>query len=146
MGIMPHRDVEQAIALALSLDIPFWPQLPNVSFFEDMYVQASEHFPGIIVDTTNRKLRFDSARFQEELADYATKIAEAETFTLSADYSAVYHRFLSHDLRDHPAIRGQVIGPVSFGFRVTDEANRPVIYDDEVRGLLFDFIQRKVNV
>ena len=45
MGIMPHTDVERALQLALSLDIPFFPQLPNTGFYEDMYVQASQHFP-----------------------------------------------------------------------------------------------------
>jgi hypothetical protein len=54
MGIMPHRDVERALKLVLSLDIPFWPQLPHVSFYEDMYVQFSQHFPGITVDIGNQ--------------------------------------------------------------------------------------------
>jgi len=44
MGIMPHRDVERALELALGMDVPFWPQLPKVSLYEDMYVQASQHF------------------------------------------------------------------------------------------------------
>jgi hypothetical protein len=35
---------------------------------------------------------------------------------------------------------------VSFGFRVTDENNRSIIYNEDARTLLFDFIQRKVNV
>jgi hypothetical protein len=38
-----------------------------------------------------------------------------------------------------------VTGPVSFGFRVVDENLRPIIYNDDVRGLLFDFIARKYN-
>ena len=63
MGIMPHTDIGKALQLSLSLDIPFWPQLPHVSYYEDMYVQASEHFPGIIVDVENQRLSFDSARF-----------------------------------------------------------------------------------
>ena len=50
MAVMPHRDVDQALKAALSMDIPFWPQLPHVSYYEDMYVQASEHFPGILLD------------------------------------------------------------------------------------------------
>lgn len=37
MGIMTHTDVETALKLSLSLDIPFWPQLPNVSYYEDTY-------------------------------------------------------------------------------------------------------------
>jgi len=145
MGILPHKDVDKALELALGLDISFWPQLPNVSFYEDMYVQASQHFPGIVVDTDNKKIHFDSAKFVRELVDYSEKMAEPETFTLSEGYSTVYHRFLAEDLGGYTAIRGQLIGPVSFGFRVTDEENRPIIYNDEVKALLFDFIQRKVN-
>ena len=145
MGIMPHTDVDRALELAFELDIPFWPQLPNVSFYEDMYVQASQHFPGITVDEANHKLLFDSARFEQELPRYSELISNPDTFVLSERYSLVYHRFLSRDLGVYSAIRGQLIGPVSFGFRVTDENNRPIIYNDDVRILLYDFIQRKVN-
>jgi hypothetical protein len=50
MAVMPHTNVDEAMNLALSLDIPFWPQLPHYNYYEDMYVQAAEHFPGIILD------------------------------------------------------------------------------------------------
>ena len=146
MGIMPHTNVERALELALGLDIPFWPQLPNVSFYEDMYAQTSESFPGIVVDPSGGKISFNTAKFEEELGDYSQRMAESETFVLSRRYSAVYHRFLAESLQGYPAIRGQVTGPVSFGFRVTDEDSKPIIYDDGVRALLFDFIQRKVNI
>jgi hypothetical protein len=144
MGIMPHRDIEKALKLALSLDIPFWPQLPHVSYYEDMYVQASQHFPGIVVDVENKKLLFDSSRFMSELADYSQKMVSPEIFTLSEQYSLVYHRFLKENLRAYPAIRGQMIGPISFGFRVTDENDKPLIYNEEVKTILFDFLQRKI--
>jgi len=98
MGIMPHTDIGKALELSLGLDISFWPQLPHVSYYEDMYVQASEHFPGIVVDIENEKLSFDSARFDKELAGYSEKMADATTFKLSNEYSAVYRRFLSLDL------------------------------------------------
>ena len=71
MGIMPHADIDKALELSLSLDIPFWPQLPHVSYYEDMYVQASEYFPGIIVDVENQRISFDSTRFAEELDEYS---------------------------------------------------------------------------
>jgi hypothetical protein len=146
MGIMPHTSVERALKLALSLDIPFWPQLPNVSFSEDMYAQTSQNFPGVIVDPDNEKISFNTSKFEEELGDYSQRMAEPETFALGHDYSAVYHRFLKQDLKDYPAIRGQLTGPVSFGFRVSDEDSRPIIYNDGVRSLLFDFIQRKTDL
>jgi hypothetical protein len=110
-----------------------------------MYVQASEHFPGIVVDVENQRLSFDSARFDMELAGYSEKMADATTFQLSNEYSAVYRRFLSLDLQKYKAIRGQLIGPVSFGFKVFDENNMPIIYNESVRTLLFDFLSRKIN-
>ncbi|MFC2021319.1 hypothetical protein ACFLU1_06030 [Chloroflexota bacterium] len=145
MGIMPHRDIDRALQLTLSLDIPFWPQLPHISFYEDMYAQFSQHFPGIIVDEENEKLLFDSSKFETELAEYSLKMADPKAFTLSEKYSVVYHRFLNEKLSDFIAIRGQLIGPVSFGFRVVDENNRPIIYNDDVKTILFDFIKRKIN-
>lgn len=145
MGIMPHTDVGRALNLALSLDIPFWPQLPNVSFHEDMYAQTSQNFPGIAVDPEQERISFDTRRFEEEINDYSQKMDEPETFALSHDYSIVYHQFLARDLKDYTAIRGQLTGPVSFGFRVTDEDSRPIIYNENVRALLFDFMQHKAN-
>jgi hypothetical protein len=146
MGIMPHRDVERALELALSLDIPFWPQLPKVSLYEDMYVQASQNFPGIAIDFDKGRLSFNTARFEQELDEYFVKRDVPEAFALAAEYSAVFHKFLSKELQGYKAIRGQVIGPVSFGFKVLDENLKPVIYNDAARTILFDFIQKKANI
>jgi len=145
MGIMPHTDIEKALALALGLDIPFWPQLPKVSFYEDMYAQTSENFPGILVDPQGERISFDTARFEGELSEYSLRMDKAETYALSRDYSAVYHRFLAENLEGYHAIRGQITGPVSFGFKVVDEKAKPIIYNDGIRAILFDFIQRKAN-
>ena len=146
MGIMPHTDVDKAIDLALGLDIPFWPQLPRVSFYEDMYAQTSENLPGISVDAGEERVTFDTGRFEEDIVAYSEKSGEPNTFALGQDYSAVYHRFLGKDLEGYDAIRGQLTGPVSFGFKIVDENARPIIYSDETRSILFDFIQRKANV
>ncbi|HEY91077.1 MAG TPA: hypothetical protein G4O07_04510, partial [Dehalococcoidia bacterium] len=145
MGIMPHKDIGKALELALSLDIPFWPQLPRVSIYEDMYVQASEGLPGVTVDTETGKITLDSGRFIEELLAYSEKTADFAAFRLTPEYSVVYHKFLERPLDNYAAIRGQQIGPVSFGFKVVDEDNRPIIYDDDIRTILFDFMQRKAN-
>jgi len=146
MGIMPHRDVEKALELALSLDIPFWPQLPKVSLYEDMYVQASQNFPGITIDFDKERLSFDTARFEQELDEYFEKMDVPKAFALTTEYSAVFHKFLSKELQDYKAIRGQNIGPVSFGFKVLDENLKPIIYNDAARTILFDFIQKKANM
>ncbi len=51
MGILPHLDPAAALDLAFSLDVPFWPQLPNLTFAEDTYVQTCQRFPGVVVHT-----------------------------------------------------------------------------------------------
>jgi len=145
MGIMPHTDVERALKVALSLDIPFWPQLPKLSYFEDMYVQALEHFPGVRIDIVKQRIFFDLSHFCEELPSYFEKAEDLQTFALTKEFSLVYHRFLEEDLSHYSAIRGQMISPISLGLKVLDQEQKPIIYHDEVREILFDFIQKKVN-
>ena len=67
MAVMPHKNADRALETALSLDIPFWPQLPLLNYYEDMYVQAAEHFPGILLDVEKRTLRFSTEKFALEL-------------------------------------------------------------------------------
>ncbi|MBS4032562.1 MAG: hypothetical protein KGZ63_14245 [Clostridiales bacterium] len=145
MGILPHRDIDKALDMALSLDIPFWPQLPHVSYYEDMYVQFSEHFPGIIIDEEEQRVSFNTGLFYEELPGYLEKSEDPETFNLSDKYAQVFHRFLQRDLSAYTAIKGQVIGPVSFGLRTSDENLKPMIFNDDARLLLFEFTREKLN-
>lgn len=146
MAVMPHRDVDRAMEAAFSLDVPFWPQLPLLNYYEDMYVQASEHFPGIILNLEDRTLRFSTERFVLELEEVLARFDEPEFFDISPTYSVVYHRFLQSDLAGRPAIRGQLEGPISFGLNVHDQNNRPILFDDTVRPFMLDFMARRVNV
>ena len=146
MAVMPHTDVQRALDAALSLDIPFWPQLPNCSYYEDMYVQASEHFPGICLDLNNRKLSFSTDKFIAELEETLAHFEEPDYFDVSAEYSVVYRQFLGLNLADRPAIRGQLEGPISFGFNVLDEGERPILFNDTVRPFMLEFMARRINV
>lgn len=145
MGILPHTDPEAALKLALSLDIPFWPQLPKLSFYEDMYVQVSEHLPGIKLDFNAKDIRFHIDDFYKELPGCIENWEDPTYFRLSPEYARVYQRFLAEDLAHYPAIRGQSIGPISFGLKITDEKQTPIIYNDEVRIFLYEFIAKKIQ-
>ncbi len=145
MGILPHTNVDKALDVAFRVDIPFWPQLPHIHYHEDMYAQFSEHFPGMWVDVENKRVSFDKNRFYEEYPAFYERIDDEELYAISSQFSRVFHAFLARDLDKYPAIRGQVIGPVSFGLKITDQDRKPIIYDVEVRDTLFDFISRKVN-
>ncbi|RPJ15612.1 MAG: hypothetical protein EHM30_08390 [Desulfobacteraceae bacterium] len=146
MAVMPHTNVDRALETALSLDIPFWPQLPNYSYYEDMYVQAAEHFPGILLDIEKRTLRFSLDKFIEELEGTMIRFDEPEYFDISRTYSEVYHKFLALDLSDRPAIRGQLEGPISFGFNIIDGNDRPILFDDTVRPFMLEFMAKRINV
>ncbi|MBU3948717.1 MAG: hypothetical protein KJ826_10920 [Proteobacteria bacterium] len=146
MAVMPHTNVDRALEIALSLDIPFWPQLPNYSYYEDMYVQAAEHFPGILLDIKNKTLRFSLEKFIGEFEETMSHFDEPEYFDISNTYSEVYHKFLSRDLSDRPAIRGQLEGPISFGFNIMDENKRPILFDDTVRPFMLEFMTKRINI
>jgi hypothetical protein len=127
MAVMPHKDVDRALKVALSMDVPFWPQLPLYSYYEDIYVQTSEHFPGILLDMEKRTLRFSMEKFISEFEETMAHFDEPEYFDISTTYSVVYNRFLELDLSDRPPIRGQLEGPISFGFNAVDENDRPIL-------------------
>jgi len=146
MAVMPHKDADRALQFALSMDIPFWPQLPRVSYYEDMYVQAAEHFPGILLDMKNRTLRFSMDKFINEFENTMTHFEEPEYFDISKTYSVVYHKFLDMDLADRPAIRGQLEGPISFGLNILDQDKRPILFDDTLRPFMLEFMSKRLNV
>jgi len=146
MAVMPHTDVDRALEMALTLDVPFWPQLPHYSYYEDMYVQAAEHFPGIVLDLEKRTLRFSMDKFNDELEETLLRFDDPAYFDVSETYSVVYHQFLELDLADRPAIRGQLEGPISFGFNVLDQDERPILFDDTVRPFMLDFMAKRINV
>jgi hypothetical protein len=146
MAVMPHTDAERALEMTLSLDVPFWPQLPNYSYYDDMHVQAAEHFPGIILDMEKRILRFSMEKFAEELEEALLQFDDHSYFDVSETYSTVYHRFLALDIKDRPAIRGQLEGPISFAFNILDQDERPILFDDAVRPFMLELMAKRLNV
>ncbi|AFM41601.1 hypothetical protein Desaci_2669 [Desulfosporosinus acidiphilus SJ4] len=144
MGILPHINLKDAQKLTLSLDIPFWPQLPHFRFREDMYAQFAEHFPGMIVDEAQKRITFSHQRFASEIDEYLEKSVSPEYFALDEESSAAFHGFLEEDLSAYPMIHGQTVGPISFGLKICDEERKPMIYNDFVREILYDFLQRKI--
>ncbi|MDI6813557.1 MAG: hypothetical protein QMC95_10380 [Desulfitobacteriaceae bacterium] len=145
MGILPHTNLEKAQKLALTMDIPFWPQLPHFRFKEDMYAQFAEHFPGILIDEEKEVLHFSHERFAAEIDEYLEKSTDPDYFALSEEYSSAFRHFLTLDLSAYPLVRGQTVGPVSFGLKICDEERKPIIYNDFVREILYSFLERKIS-
>ena len=66
-------------------------------------------------------------KFIGELEKTMSHFDEPDYFDVSENYSVVYHKFLSYDLSDRAAIRGQLEGPISFGFNILDQDERPIL-------------------
>ncbi|MBE0449133.1 MAG: methionine synthase [Actinobacteria bacterium] len=142
IGSVPHMDAGAACSLILDnlYHIPMWPQLPNISFKENMYVQYSEGMPGITIDEVERRVYFDTAKdiigeletlFRSYLAE------EIDAFAIGQDYARGLYTFLELLSREqYPEIKilkGHITGPISMGLAVSDQSKKPGLYDDVLR-------------
>ncbi len=145
MAIMPHRDAAEALDAAFRFDIPFWPQLPSITFWEDSYVQTARGFPGIVVDDVENRLTWDEELFLAELESYLAYGEGDDFFGIAPGDSLTYGLFRNTPLADRISIRGQLMGPISFCLKVLDAEKKPIIYRDDIRELAVLHIARKVN-
>ena len=152
VGSLPHRDPAEAVRLVLHAfpEIPAWPQLPNRSFLENMYVQYSEGLPCLVVDHTNEKIYFDTTRnVMAEMESFYGGVIEGDLdrFSLTEEYAPGFHRLidaLSGSARDNLAcVKGQIVGPISFGLSVTDQNKRAILYHEELMDAALKSISMK---
>jgi len=132
---MPNVDAGEALNVVLKYlpDIPVWPQLPKRSFLENMYVQYSEGYPGVVLDHENERIYIDrSSSLDDQLEQlYQSHIDNnIDNYPLKADYAAGFDKFINDGISSPVAVKGQVIGPISWGLAVTDQNRRSIIYDD----------------
>ena len=133
IGSMPHTDPAAACSLVAHYlkDIPAWPQLPRRSFLENMYVQYSEGFPGIVVEG-NKIYVSRSQDLDKPLEKLYTAYLDndVDKYSISPDYATGLHEFLSLKNLTPVAVKGQITGPVTWGLTVTDDSRKAIIYDD----------------
>jgi methionine synthase II (cobalamin-independent) len=132
IGSMPHTDPAEACEQVTRYlkDIPAWPQLPKRSFLENMYVQYSQGFPGVVIEAD--KIYIDRSRDLNKPLEqlYAAYLAnDIDQYPIGPDYAAGLHRFLSLKELAPMAVKGQVVGPISWGLTVTDDKRQSIIYD-----------------
>jgi methionine synthase II (cobalamin-independent) len=142
IGTVPLSDPVEACNLVNRYlkDIPAWPQLPRRSFLENMYVQFSEGFPGVVIEGLEEGAAPASQRIFVDRSRDASKALEAlyvaylenkpNEFAIGREYAAGLYQFLSLDMASLLAVKGHVTGPVSWGLTVTDQDRKSIIYDD----------------
>ncbi len=133
IGSLPHTDPAKAVDLIVDSlrTIPTWPQMPNIGFKENMYAQYARYLPGAQIDEAKKKIRADLSNYDPEDVYMKILSEDVDSFSLPADSFAGFHEFMSRDLpATVKAVKGQVTGPVSMGLQITDQNDRPVLYDE----------------
>ncbi len=147
IGSLPHTDATAAweLILAHTPEIPGWPQLPRRTFLENMYVQYSERFPGVVLDHKDERIWVDrEADLDPELEQLYSAYLEEDWShgAIGEEYAAGLSTLSTQNVGQAQALKGQVTGPVSWGLVVVDKNRRPVLYDET----LADAIARHLRI
>ncbi len=152
IGSVPFTDPQETVALVLETlpQLPYWPQMVQLGYLEEMAAQAARGLPGLKVDEANRTVGMDPdlprdealARFYElvlsgDLASFAFEPQDARGFF--ALLAAVASQGCAC-----PALKGQLSGPVTFAGVVKDADGKPILYDRELTQAVCAGLARKV--
>lgn len=150
IGSLPQRGPSQALELSRRYagTLLTWPQLPRRSFRERGLAQAAFGFPGLVIDVDEERVYVDRARAESELDRLALAylkndlsygaLGEAEASGLS---ELLRQR---ETLRNVRVLKGQCLGPISLALQLTDERERPLIYDEVMFDALLQHLRLRV--
>jgi methionine synthase II (cobalamin-independent) len=146
IGSLPHVDPEEACRLVIdTFDIPFWPQLPKLSFHESMITQFSEGMPFVRIDSERERLWIE-----RDNGDALTTFYE----TYSEDWKAAISEVFAKGLytlvgllrgKKLGTLKGQVTGPLTFTLGLRDSEGRPIYFDEELREISLMLLKAKIR-
>ncbi len=152
IGSVPFTDPQETVALVLETlpQIPYWPQMVQLGYLEEMAAQAARGLPALKVDEVNRTVAMDPGLPRDEA------LAQFYELVLSGDLTPF--AFEPQDARGFfallaavasqgcacPALKGQLSGPVTFTGVVKDADGKPILYDRELTQAVCAGLARKV--
>jgi methionine synthase II (cobalamin-independent) len=144
---MPHTNPDEACSIIMKYlpDIPIWPQLPRRSPRENMIIQFSEGFPGLVIQGDRIHIE-PSANFESELEQIYidSEQGNARKYGISTEYAAGLYAFLSR-AAGSKIVKGQVTGPVTWGLAVTRQDGLGILYDDTLAEAAAKFLRLKAS-
>jgi hypothetical protein len=146
IGSLPHHIPEEACGLILkTFDIPFWPQLPRLSFLEWMIPQYSEGMPFIRIDRDAENIVV-SRNGSDELERFYEACGTQDRIAISDDYARGLHVFLRMIRgRRFDALKGQITGPMTFTLGLKDGEGKLIYFDEELRQVSLMLLQAKAR-
>ncbi|MDP2168051.1 MAG: hypothetical protein Q8J64_06950, partial [Thermodesulfovibrionales bacterium] len=146
IGSLPHTDpVEASRAVLETFDIPFWPQLPRLSFMEGMVAQYSEGMPFIRTDPEKGSVWLDDSG-GEELERFYEGYNDNTLIAVSENHARGLYAFLGEiQGRGFEFLKGHVTGPLTFSLGLNDANGRPVYFNEELREICLMLLKAKVR-
>jgi methionine synthase II (cobalamin-independent) len=146
IGSMPNKDAGEAVDLVVKYlkDIPAWPQLPKRVFREDMNIQFSEGFPGIVTENSSVYVNHANAvaALDKLYNDYLA--GKQSDYGVTGEYAAGLEKFLDTNIKP-PFVKGQITGPITWGLTIKDENKKSIIYDDIIGDAVSKFLMLKAS-
>ncbi|EKE03794.1 MAG: hypothetical protein ACD_20C00150G0007 [uncultured bacterium] len=150
IGSLPHTDPAQAVDLVLSSfpNLPVWPQLGRLSHKEDMTAQFSQNIPGVVFDQEDNRWYIDPEaedfyeKLEEFYLDYESIVSEKnfdllDKYGITEDFSSTISLYIDKIKENKPtAVKGQIIGPFTYGTTLVDREKRCAFYDDTLREIV----------
>lgn len=150
VGSLPHTDPREAIELVFGAlpEMPVLPQLGKLSPMEDMSSQLNEGIPGIVFDEADRRWYLDQEtdsfceELEEFMLDYESIVNEGnmeaiDKYAISGDRCASMSFFLEKASQLEPNfLKGQIIGPFTFGTSLVDREKKCLFYDETAREII----------
>jgi methionine synthase II (cobalamin-independent) len=145
IGSLPHTDREEACRLVLeTFDIPFWPQLPKVSFRESMIAQFSEGLPFLKIDEERETVWIE--REGGTLTKFYETYTEDTELAVSDRFATGFSAFINTIKDNHFAfLKGHVTGPMTFSLGLKDSYGRLVYFDEELREIALMLLKAKIR-
>ncbi len=154
IGSFPHQDEKEVFRLIIKNfpEIPFWPQLPKRSFLEGMVVQYSEGFPSFRWNEKEQRVWVDTSHgFDKDIERFYERLEadELESFRITEDFAGGLRILKDLSSEDHRKeiryIKGQIVGPITFGLALADQEQKPIFYDPTLRDVLVKHLSMKAR-
>jgi hypothetical protein len=154
IGSFPHQDEKEVFRLIIKNfpEIPFWPQLPKRSFLEGMVVQYSEGFPSFRWNEKEQRVWVDTSHgFDKDIERFYERLEadELESFRITEDFAGGLRILKDLSSEDHRKeiryIKGQIVGPITFGLALADQEQKPIFYDLTLRDVLVKHLSMKAR-
>jgi len=158
IGSLPLQDHTEGVKLVFenTPEIPLWVQLPAYKE-EGMMAQFQSGLPGLkmekdksFIDTSDPSFDDDLLAFYEEYmaVQEGGKDLDGSRFSLTSDTARGFFSFVEHlqALSDRPvAVKGQITGPITFGLGLTDQNQKAIFYDEQLKDAAVKLLAQKAR-